>query len=131
MKHLKKFTEGWFCTDGSCGTEAKSPTNKVSYQSSQVKAMGNFSEDEVMILTTIDLLRDNGFDLYDASGELTDGADVWTTHTAANEYVTIKPDYNKKVIKVLRLKDLKVFGYVNFSTPEQMVSEISEILRNS
>lgn len=132
MKHLKKFNESWF----------KNPFSKnkhTNYESPHV--YGDLSDDKISILKAIDICRDKGLDIRDSSGEITDGADVWTISTP-NGYLAIKPDYRKGVIDIhdltSRLKFRKIgmgmLGRIDkvstfdITTPEEISDKICDLL---
>lgn len=134
MKHLKKFNESWF----------KNPFSKnkhTNYESPHVKVYGDLSDDKISILKAIDICRDKGLDIRDSSGEITDGADVWTISTP-NGYLAIKPDYRKGVIDIhdltSRLKFRKIgmgmLGRIDkvstfdITTPEEISDKICDLL---
>ena len=96
------------------------------YKSDHVHVMGEISDQRLLVLKTIDMLRDNGINCRDASGEITDGDDVWTV--VGRGGIALKPDYRKKLILVHNLGQSQNIGSVNFSTPEKMASEIENIL---
>ena len=121
MKHIKKFdlNESFF------NNPFKSKYRE--YKSDHVHVMGEISDDKLLVLKTIDILRDKGINFRDASGEITDGADVWTVRSEFG-YIALKPNYRKKVIFINNLKPLDHIGSVNFTSPEEMASEIDNIL---
>lgn len=126
MKHIKKFDlkESFF----------KNPfkSRDKEYKSDHVHVMGEISDDKLLVLKTIDILRDKGINFRDASGEITDGADVWTVRSEFG-YIALNPNYRKKVIVIDHLKKDEYWpwrniGSVDFSSPEKMASEIENIL---
>lgn len=126
MKHLKKFNESWF----------KNPFSKKKhsgYESPHVKIYGDLSDDKVSLLKAIDICRDKGFDIKDRSGELTDGADVWTISTP-DGLLSMSPDYRKGVVRVYNLSMLdpddghKLVSTFDINTPEEMSDKICDLL---
>jgi hypothetical protein len=74
------------------------------------------------------MCTDKGIDLRDSSGEITDGADVWTISTP-NGYLAIKPDYRKGVVRVINLSDRdKLFSTFDITTPEEISDKICDLL---
>jgi hypothetical protein len=123
MKHIRKF--GTF----------KINEEVPGYKSQYVEVSGEITKEKFIVLKTIDTLRDNGIELKDASGELTDGADIWVSsslrvsHSNGSTPICLMPDYRKKVIMIESLKvPHQDYGVVKFSTPEQMANEIENIL---
>lgn len=120
MKHVKKF-ESFFKNP----FKSKDKESQNSYKSDYAEVLGNISDDEILVLKTIDLLRDNGFDIKDGAGAITDGADVWVVRPAI---IALRPDYKKKTIFVEKLRKFEAIGTVNFSSPDKMAMEIENIL---
>jgi hypothetical protein len=110
MKHIRKFES----------------FKDREYKSDHVHVMGEISDERLLVLKTIDMLRDNGINCRDASGEITDGDDVWTV--VGRGGISLKPNYRKKLILVHNLRQSQNIGSVNFSSPEEMANEIENIL---
>lgn len=128
MKHIKAF-ESFF------KNPFKSESEKVpGYNSQYVQVWGEISKEKYLVLKTIDILRDNGIELKDAAGELTDGADIWVSslrvsHSTGSSRICLMPDYRKKVIMINSLKvPHEDYGVVKFSTPEKMADDIQNII---
>jgi hypothetical protein len=120
MKYLKRFNESWF----------KNPFSKdkhSGYESPHVKVYGDLSDDKVSLLKAIDICRDKGINLRESSGEITDGADVWTISTS-NGILAIKPDYRKSAVKVINLSDNRLISTFDITTPEEISDKICDLL---
>lgn len=95
--------------------------------------MGEISDDKLLVLKTIDILRDKGtLGILTMSNLTRSILDVWTVRSEFG-YIALNPNYRKKVIVIDHLKKDEYWpwrniGSVNFSTPEEMASEIENIL---
>lgn len=121
LKHVKTF-ESWF----------KNPfkSKKIDgYKSNYMTAWGKFTEDEILIFKTIDMLRDMGYRLSEKSGELTDSAYIWLVNG-----LKVYPNFDERVISIYKPKihsnDERI-GSIPFSGFEEMASKISEVLNKS
>jgi hypothetical protein len=96
------------------------------YKSQYVEHWGEMSKEKYIILKTIDTLRDSGIEIKDASGELTDGDDIWLVK---NFHVCLRPDYRGKIFFIESSRPPhKKYGMVKFSDPEKMADEIKNII---
>lgn len=119
MKYLKKFNESWF--------NPFSKDKHSGYESPHVKVYGDLSDDKVSLLKAIDMCIDKGIDLRDSSGEITDGADIWTISTS-NGILAIKPDYRKGVVRVINLSDKdRLISTFNITKPEEISDKICDL----
>jgi len=119
MKHLKKFNESWF----------KNPfKNKNSgYKSQHVEIYGDLNDDELNMLKAIDICRDNGFNLKDASGEITDGDAIWVYK--GDKYLAIKPDYRIGQVEIYDLSGDETISTFDIEEPEIMADKICNLLK--
>ncbi len=110
----KKMNESWF----------NNPFKKKDseYKSKYVQVYGDISDDKLKMLKAIDMCRDKGIDLIEASGEITDSADIWVHK--GDEYLAIKPDYRKGNVKIYDMSSYKTISTFEIDEPEIMSDKI-------